>query len=250
MSNDSGRTDVSFVCSLPSPGLTARRAEIQGFIEQATSVVSRPDGVMFAFANTVKTAHALVDFILFEQQCCSSITYELRSEPRHSHFTLRLRAPADQVGELQKIYTSEDKPERRLGSSTAEHRIVGTSRGLNMLCNMAGPVGAVICAVVCLGIPIVSASLGVVGMNILRQDGLLIPLELVCCAAFLWAMEQGRRMHHRSSVLWLALLAAGTFVGSMFAPRALPGVCVVGGCAVLGASIALNRMSLKRCSCD
>jgi hypothetical protein len=172
MSNDSGRTDVSFVCSLPSPGLTARRAEIQGFIEQATSVVSRPDGVMFAFANTVKTAHALVDFILFEQQCCSSITYELRSEPRHSHFTLRLRAPADQVGELQKIYTSEDKPERRLGSSTAEHRIVGTSRGLNMLCNMAGPVGAVICAVVCLGIPIVSASLGVVGMNILRQDGL------------------------------------------------------------------------------
>jgi hypothetical protein len=32
---------------------------------------------------------------------------------------------------------------------------------LHRLCNMAGPVGAVICAVICLGVPIVSASLGV-----------------------------------------------------------------------------------------
>jgi hypothetical protein len=114
MINDSGRTEVSFVCSLPTPELTARRAEIQGFIEQATSVVSRPDGVLFAFENSVETAHALVDFILFEQQCCSSITYELRSEPRHSHFALQLRAPADQVVELQKIYSKGDRPQRRL----------------------------------------------------------------------------------------------------------------------------------------
>jgi hypothetical protein len=84
-------------------------------------------------SGTVDTAHALADFILFEQQCCSSITYELRSEPRHSHFTLQLRAPADQVVELQKIYSREDKPQRRLGSSTAEHRLVRASRGLNRL---------------------------------------------------------------------------------------------------------------------
>jgi MerC mercury resistance protein len=250
MTKDSGRTEFSFVCSLPSPELTARRAEIQGFIEEATSVVSRPDGVLFAFANTVETAHALVDFILFEQQCCSSITYELRSEPRHSHFTLQLRAPADQVLELQKIYSNGDKPQQRLDGTTAKNRLVPASGILHRLCNMAGPVGAVICAVICLGVPIVSASLGVFGMNILQQDRLLIPLELLCCAAFLWAIEQGRRVHHESSALWLALIAAGTFVGSMFAPRALSGVCVVGGCAVLGASIVLNRRSLKRCSCD
>jgi uncharacterized membrane protein YhaH (DUF805 family) len=59
-------------------------------------------------------------------------------------------------------------------------------------------------------------------MNIIRQDRLLIPLELVCCAAFLWAMEQGRRVHHRSSALWLALLAAGPFVGSMFVQEHCP----------------------------
>jgi hypothetical protein len=161
MTKDSGRTGFSFVCSLPSPELTARRVEIQGFIEQATSVVSRPDGVLFAFANSVETAHALVDFILFEQQCCSSITYELRSEPRHSHFTLQLRAPADQVAELQKIYSKGDKPQRRLDSTTAKNRLVPASGGLHRLCNMAGPVGAVNCAVICLGVPIVSASLGV-----------------------------------------------------------------------------------------
>jgi MerC mercury resistance protein len=250
MTKDSGRTEFSFVCSLPSPELTARRAEIQGFIEQATSVVSRPDGVLFAFATSVETAHALVDFILFEQQCCSSITYELRSEPRHSHFTLQLRAPADQVLELQKIYSKGDTPQRQLDSATAKRRVDRASGGVNRLCKMAGPVGAVICAVICLGVPIVSATLGVVGMNILRQDRLLIPLELLCCTAFLWAMERGRRVHHRSSTLWLALLAAAAFVGSMFAPRALSGVYVVGGCAVLGASIVLNRRSLKRSSCD
>jgi hypothetical protein len=250
MTNDSGRTEFSFFCSLPSPELAARRVEIQGFIEGATSVASTPDGVLFAFANTVETAHALVDFILFEQQCCSSITYELRSEPRHSHFTLQLRAPADQVVELQKIYSKGDKPQRRLDSTTTKNRLVPATGGLHRLCNMAGPVGAVICAVICLGVPIVSASMGVIGMNIFRQDRLLIPLEPLCCVAFLWAIEQGRRVHHESSALWLALLAAGAFVGSMFVPRALSGVCVVGGCAVLGASIALNRRSLKRYSCD
>jgi hypothetical protein len=144
MTNYSGRTEVSFVCSLPSPELAARRMEIQGFIEEATSVVSRPDGVLFAFANTVETAHALVDFILFEQQCCSSITYELRSEPRHSHFTLQLRAPADQVLELQTIYSKGDKPQRRLDNTTAKNRLVPTTGGLHKLCDMAGPVGAVI----------------------------------------------------------------------------------------------------------
>jgi hypothetical protein len=250
MTNDSEKTEVSFVCSLPSPELAARRAEIQGFIEHATAVVSTPNGVMFAFANTVETAHALVDFILFEQQCCSSITYELRSEPRHSHLTLQLRAPVDQVLELQKVHSKGDKPQRQLDSATAKRRVGCASGRVNRLCKMAGPVGAVICAVICLGVPIVSASLGVFGLNILRQDRLLIPLELLCCAAFLWAIEQGRRVNHESSALWLALIAAGTFVGSMFAPRALSGVCIVGGCAVLGASIVLNRRSLKRCSCD
>jgi hypothetical protein len=250
MTKDSGRTEFSFVCSLPSPELIARRAEIQGFIEQAISVVPRPDGLIFAFENTVETAHALVDFILFEQQCCSSITYELRSEPRYSHFTLQLRAPADQVVELQKIYSKGDKPQRLLDSTTAKNHLVPATGGLHRLCKMTGPVGAVICAVICLGVPIVSASLGVIGMDLLGQERLLIPLELLCCGAFLWAMEQGRRVHHRSSALWLAVLAAGTLVGSMFVPRALSGVCVVGGCAVLGASIVLNRRLLKRCSCD
>jgi len=32
--------------------------------------------VLFTFQNTDETAHALLDFIRFEQQCCGAIAYE------------------------------------------------------------------------------------------------------------------------------------------------------------------------------
>jgi hypothetical protein len=98
------------MCSLPAPEFAARRAEIKRYIEQADAVVPRRDGVLFSFKNTTETAHALIDFILFEQRCCSSITYELRSEPEHSHFFLRLRAPLAQVEALQAIYLNDNSP--------------------------------------------------------------------------------------------------------------------------------------------
>jgi len=104
MSSDSMNDENLLLCTLPSPELAPRRAEIQRLIEQAGSVVSKPDGVSFSFRNTVEIAHALVDFIRFEQQCCSSITYELRSEPPHMELTLRLRAPSVLVASVQKFY--------------------------------------------------------------------------------------------------------------------------------------------------
>jgi len=248
MANDSAGNKVSLVCSLPSPQLAARRAEIQRFIAQANSVVPRPDGVLFAFENTAEIAHALVDFILFEQQCCSSIAYELRSEPRHSQFILQLRAPVDQVVALQTIYLKGDRPDTRWDGTMAKNGVARTPDGVKRLCNVAGPIGAVVCAVICLGLPIVSAALGVAGMSVLRDDRILIPFELLCCGAFLWTLEQGRRVHRRSLALWLALIAAGALLGSMFIPRTLSRIGVVGGCAVLVVSMMFNRRSLKRCS--
>jgi hypothetical protein len=83
-------------------------------------------------------------------------------------------------------------------------------------CEMFGPLGAVMCAVVCLGLPVVSGTLGVVGMDFLRDDRLLIPFEVLCCGACLWTFEWGRQVHGRLIVLWLAFVAAGTLLGSMF----------------------------------
>lgn len=73
-------------------------------MEQSGSISSTHDGVQVRFPNTDVIAHALVDFVRFEQQCCSAITYELRSEPPHSDFILQLRAPAAMVSVVQDFY--------------------------------------------------------------------------------------------------------------------------------------------------
>jgi hypothetical protein len=62
-------------------------------------------------------------------------------------------------------------------------------------CEMFVPLGAVMCAVVCLGLPVVSGTLGVAGMDVLRDDRLLIPFEVLCCVACLWTFERGRQVH-------------------------------------------------------
>jgi hypothetical protein len=108
MTSESVTNEGFLACTLPSPELASRRAEIQRLIEQAGSVIARPDGVLFTFQNTDEIAHALLDFIRFEQQCCGAITYELRAEPPHTVLALQLRAPADLVAAIQKFYQTNE----------------------------------------------------------------------------------------------------------------------------------------------
>jgi hypothetical protein len=110
MTSESATDEGFLVCTLPSPELASRRAEIQRLIEHAGSVVARPDGVLFTFKNTDEIAHALVDFIRFEQQCCGAVTYELRAEPPHKVLALQLRAPAALVASVQKFYLTSEPP--------------------------------------------------------------------------------------------------------------------------------------------
>jgi hypothetical protein len=120
---------------------------------------------------------------------------------------------------------------------------------VNGFCETIGPLGAVICAVVCLGLPVVSGTLGVAGISFLPDDRLLIPFEVLCCVAFLWAFERGRQVHGRLIVIWLAFVAAGTLLGSMFLSGVHSKAAVVFACIVLTAATALNQVFLKRCSC-
>jgi len=108
MSSDSMNDENLLLCTLPSPELATRRGEIQRLIEQAGSVVSKPDGVLFTFRDTVEIAQALVDFIRFEQQCCSALTYELRFEPPYRELALQLRAPVTLVASVQKFYLANE----------------------------------------------------------------------------------------------------------------------------------------------
>lgn len=108
MSSESVIEKSFLVCTLPSPELASRRAEVQRLIEQADSVVARCDGVLFTFPNTDEIAYALLDFIRFEQQCCSAITYELRAAPPHTELTLQLRAPLALVLSIQNFYVTDE----------------------------------------------------------------------------------------------------------------------------------------------
>src|SRR5260370_14697327 len=109
-------------------------------------------------------------------------------------------------------------------------------------CALFGPLGAVMCAVACLGLPVVSGALGVAGMNFLRDDRLLIPFEVLCCGAFLWTFERGRQAHGRLIAVWLAFVAAGALLGSMFLTSIRSKAAVLFACIVLTVATALNHV--------
>ena len=51
-----------------------------------------------------KTAHTLLEFILFERVCCSGFKYALQFPPPHTCVRLRITAPAEKVAALQGFY--------------------------------------------------------------------------------------------------------------------------------------------------
>ena len=108
VTNKSTSSEGFLACTLPSPELAQRRAEIQRLIEQAGSVVATSGGVRFTFQNTDEIAHSLIDFVRFEQQCCGGITYEIRSEPPHTQLILQLHAPTTLVASIQKFYLRDE----------------------------------------------------------------------------------------------------------------------------------------------
>lgn len=121
---------------------------------------------------------------------------------------------------------------------------------LKRICGMGGVLGAALCAVVCLGLPVASGTLGLAGLAFLRDDRLLIPLEVLCCGAFLWTFERGRRVHGRSVALWFACLAAGLLFGSMFLAAAVSKLAIVLALITISVATGLNQAFLKRCSCS
>lgn len=120
---------------------------------------------------------------------------------------------------------------------------------LNRICEIGGSLGAALCAVVCLGLPAVSATLGVAGITFLRDDRVLIPLEVLCCGVFLWTFERGRQQHGRHIAIWIAFLAAAVLLGSMFLSAALSRATVVFALIFIAVAMRLNQVFLKRCSC-
>jgi hypothetical protein len=134
----STQTESVLVCSLPAPDLAARRVEINKFFKGAKSVTGTPDGILFVFANTPDIAHALTDFILFEQKCCGTILYELRSSPPHTQLTLQLYAPQKQVWSTRFPCRSCSPVQRTIGQDLRSRRPVWSASLRDHLSRHAG----------------------------------------------------------------------------------------------------------------
>jgi len=95
---------LAVVCSLPEGSLRQRRAEIHTLLESRTALTRHPDGVGMEWTFSEETARSLLDFVLFERNCCKAFTYELGFPSPHTTITLRLRASNEQVEALQALY--------------------------------------------------------------------------------------------------------------------------------------------------
>lgn len=250
MNHENQATSGLLVCTLPSAEFRSRRIEVQEFVERARSVVSIPNGLRFVFPNTKEIAHALVDFILFEQKCCAAVTYELQSPPPHTDLVLELHASGGLFASLQALYLGRAAAAHIQAQERAMIRTSPPKAALaTELSSVIGPAGAVLCSIVCLGLPAVSAVLGATAMKILGNDRFLIPVEVLCCATFLWSFERGRKIHGRYLAISIACVAAALFLGSMMLTQVLSRVSIAAGSLTLIGAMALDRRFLKRASC-
>jgi hypothetical protein len=91
-------------CTLPEGALAARRVAIQALFNTRTAITRHTDGVELEWTFSEEAARTLLDFVLFERECCNAFAYELSFPPPHDRVVLRVRAPIEQVEALQAFY--------------------------------------------------------------------------------------------------------------------------------------------------
>ena len=88
--------DIPIACALSDADLARRRAEIAaGVFAQVEAVEELPDGFAFRFATTNESARELLDFMLYERECCAFLNFELVFERGHGATWLRMRGGED-----------------------------------------------------------------------------------------------------------------------------------------------------------
>ncbi len=77
----------------------------------------------------------------------------------------------------------------------------------DLIKQFSGLIGAGVAAACCLGIPVVLASLGVVGLGFITYDAYLFPLFVGFIGFNLWLLYRSARTHQRLAPFWLGLVA-------------------------------------------
>jgi hypothetical protein len=90
----SRREELPLVCSIENAEQKRERGdELAALFANATGFEELENGYAFSFESTAQWGNALLEFILFEKQCCSFFTFELNFAPQHGPLVLRWTGP-------------------------------------------------------------------------------------------------------------------------------------------------------------
>lgn len=110
----------------------------------------------------------------------------------------------------------------------------------------AGVLGAVFAALCCAGAPFILAGLAALGLSSLRKDALLLPLMGVSLAVALWGFMIGRRLHHSSGPLALAVAGSAALVAGVVYVHGPPAKALIGLGAVALIAATIWNIWLRR----
>ncbi|MFQ5435918.1 MAG: hypothetical protein ACE5FD_13670 [Anaerolineae bacterium] len=83
---------IPIACLLPDETFVKRREEVKTAVfTQLQNSVELADGYAFQFSGTDEWANNLLEFVLFERQCCPFLTFELQFDADRGAIWLRIR---------------------------------------------------------------------------------------------------------------------------------------------------------------
>ena len=98
----------SIACNIQDAAQKRQRAqEVATLFNSANHIREIADGYEYSFPSDSVWGNRLLEFILFEKECCPFFTFELIFEPHHGALRLRLRGP-EGVKEGLALFPSPD----------------------------------------------------------------------------------------------------------------------------------------------
>jgi hypothetical protein len=86
---------LPIACKLSGADLQSRQGAVDALFNAVSQVRELPEGYAFAFPADANTAHALLDFVMEERECCPFFTFTLTFAAPHEAIWLGLQGGED-----------------------------------------------------------------------------------------------------------------------------------------------------------
>jgi hypothetical protein len=110
-----------------------------------------------------------------------------------------------------------------------------------------GGAGVLACVLCCVSIPSVIATISALGLGFLRNDRLLLPVELISLVILVGTFLRARHRHGRNAPLLCGLVAAAWTFFSLMSPAPLGTVAALSGAVLLVAVVVWDWRLQRRC---